>query len=50
MTTALESIAGKGEVMRRRIEDVCWATDLGESRIVVVTPPTPKEADAGMDG
>jgi hypothetical protein len=44
MITALESIPGKGEVMRRCIEDVCWAAALGESRAVVVTPPTPKEA------
>jgi hypothetical protein len=50
MITALESISGKGEVMRRRIENVCWAAELGDSRVVVVTPPTPMEGDAGMNG
>jgi hypothetical protein len=29
---AVESTVGKGEVMRRRIEDVCSATEFGESR------------------
>ena len=49
-TTALESIPGKGEVMRCRTADICWAAALGESQVVVVTPPTPKEGDAGMNG
>jgi len=31
-TVAVESTVGKGEVMRRRIEDVCSAAALGESR------------------
>lgn len=36
--------------MRRRIEDVRWAAELGESRAGVVMPPTPNEGDAGMSG
>ena len=36
--------------MRRRIEDVCSAAALGESRGVVAMPPTPEEGDAGMNG
>ena len=36
--------------MRRRIADVCWAAELGESRVGVATPPTPMKGDAGMTG
>jgi hypothetical protein len=41
---------GKGEAMRRRIEDVCSSAELGESRVVVAMPPTPTEGDADMSG
>jgi hypothetical protein len=36
--------------MHRRIEDDWWAAELGESRVGVVTPPTPLEGDEGKNG
>jgi hypothetical protein len=37
--------------MRRRIEDVCWTAELGESRVGVCGDASdPDEGDVGMNG